>query len=706
MLATAPHHPTPAPPASAPAPGPRPRGRWPALLVVLVSLGLVCSLGFTAGTARANPLLIAVPVAKAVGATAVSVLTAEGFSRMMDDGSDDTGGDDEDSKKKRGKWGEKLKGIPGLAMGLLGGLWGATEGVELLKGDGDGVGMPSELTEDLDGDDKGANYRGTHAMFTLDQATLQLVPTTVSNLPTLGLNVRGSCTKLAESTTAWCPENSEASVTVGNAYYNCFDTATGGWRVVSVPFIVNGATRGGCSTGGATPTIMPMESVVIRQAASNQARGLDQAYRVINPDFDWSLTGNGEASGISTITAEVQCTEVGTGNKQTVSKSVSAAGGVVPMAPCPTGWAPESIGWTETPRGGGTPEYLGGVKPKTPEAYPNCPPGECVRIVKVDGQPCNALRPECFDWMNTQPPTRVQCEFGPYNMPVAECADLEHIHKSTHGVTWGDNPETGQPEWLPAREDGTIDPTRIGTVYAPEDNPNRDYRPPVAGPVVKAPTEPSTPPSPTPTVPPPSIPPPVVNPPGGPKDPENPTKNCIAGMASWNPVDWIYTPVKCALSWAFIVDGDKGQSLIEDARAAFMDNGLGEWLDIPPRMFDGLSAAAGGGGAGTFTVAAQQMDGADPYATTNAMQMQPMSGGGCTGPTLTLPETLGGASYQPLNACAEPMSKYADMSRALITVVVTVAGMMSIINSLSVAFMGYRMFERQLDARVDAVNKT
>lgn len=28
-------------------------------------------------------------------------------------------------------------------------------------------------------------------------------------------------------------------------------------------------------------------------------------------------------------------------------------------------------------------------------------------------------------------------------------------------------------------------------------------------------------------------------------------KNCIAGAFSWNPVDWVFVPVKCALQWAF-----------------------------------------------------------------------------------------------------------------------------------------------------------
>lgn len=638
----------------------RPRSRLGSGLLVALVLGLVTSLSLVmAPPAKAwAPILI--PVAQTLGATAVAGLAGEGVKRLFVDGTEDTGGDDEDSKNKRGKWGNKLKGLPGLAVGLLGGLWGTTEAVEMLRGEGDGVDMPAELTEDLTKENLGANYGGTYARWKLDESSFKFVQAAgYKGLMGPAVSIRGACAKLGSGSVNFCPTNSETPQSVGFAYFNCFDPATGGWRVLSVTLIVNGQSEPGCNTGGTRPESLPYESVILRQPSSSQSHGLDRAYKFPNPDFDWSMV-DGALPTQGAVTAEVQCTEVGTGNKQTLTKSVAASGGVIPLAQCPTGWAPESIGWTETAPGGGAPEYLGGLKPATPAAYPNCPPGECVRIVKVDGQPCNALRPECFDWMNTQPPTRVQCEFGPYNMPIAECADLEHIHKSTHGVTWGPNPETGTPQWLPAREDGTIDKTRVGTVYAPEDNPNREYRPPVQGPLIQIGGEPSNPPSTAPVPPPPSVPPPVVNPPGGPKDVEDGTKNCIAGMASWNPVDWVYTPVKCALTWAFVPKNGTGGDLFNDFVQKFTDGGIGPWLAVPPMLFEDLP-----------------------------------QGGGCQGPPLTMPETLGGKTYYPLNACSDPMAKYANMSRSLITVVVVFYGMFSVINSLTTSLTGYRMFERE-----------
>jgi hypothetical protein len=523
----------------------------------------------------------------------------------------------------------------------------------MLRGEGDGVEMPSELSEDLAQEDLGANYRGRYRSWVIDEPSFKWTSmTTAQGATGLGVSVRAACGVVYSA--ASCPTNPEESKVVARALFQCFDAATGGFVVDEKQLRVNGLSGPGClSSGGA------VESVILRQPDAMALDGLDKAYKFPNPDFDWSVVDGGQTSQ-AMVTAEVQCTEAGTGNRQTLTKSVASDGGVIPLAQCPTGWAPESVSWTETVPGGAAPEYLGGLTPVTPAAYPNCPPGQCVRIITVDGAPCNALRPECFDWMKTEPPYRVRCEFGPYTMPIAECADLEHVHKSTHGVTWGPNPETGTPQWLPAREDGTIDQTRVGTVYAPEDNPNREYRPPVRGPLIQIGGEPSNPPSPTPTVQPPSIPPPVVNPPGGPKDVEDPTKNCIAGMASWNPVDWIYTPVKCALTWAFVPKNGTGGDLFNDFVQKFTDGGIGPWLAVPPMLFEDLP-----------------------------------QGGGCQGPPLTMPETLGGKTYYPLNACSDPMAKYANMSRSLITVVVVFYGMFSVINSLTTSLTGYRMFERE-----------
>jgi len=649
VLTTAPHYPDVVPPPDLPPVRSRSTSRWWSLLLVTVILGLVPVLAVTPSARAFVPVVV--PVAKAVGATAVSVLGPAAVEWMLGDGTKDEGGDDEDSKNKRGKWGDKLKGLPGLAAGLLGALWGAGEAVELLKG-GDGIDMPEDLAEDVaDKEDLGFNFVGYGR--TWDIRSVEWTQTTNSYGDTnWTVNITEAVCGAGQTSNA-CPSAPNPLRLASAAEYHCFDPATSGYVVLPTQAVIPGPTSTPCIRNG---KILPVHSVVIRQPAQyGQTDGFVEPRRFTNPHFS-----EDEAPAVGpTITAEVACTDPATGARQTISKTVAGTD-VMPLAPCPEGWAPESIGWTGTGTDG-APEYLGGVRPATPEAYPACPPGECVRIVKVDGQPCNALRPECFDWMNTQPPTRVQCEFGPYNMPVAECADLEHIHKSTHGVTWGPNPETGTPQWLPAREDGTIDPTRTGTVYAPEDNPNREYRPPLQGPLIQIGGEPGTDPPGQPDPPPPTVqvPPPVVNPPTNIQDPET-TKNCMGGMASWNPVDWVLTPVKCALSWAFVPKQSAVQASVATARANIDNAGLTAWTRVPGDLMGNIP-----------------------------------EGGGCMGPALNMPDALGGETYYPLNACDDPMSRYAAMSRALISVVVVVLGGYAGLNGLSVSLTGYRLIERE-----------
>ena len=645
----------------------RPRSRLGSGLFVALVLGLVTSLSLVMAPPAKAWAPILVPVAQTLGATAAAAAVGEGISRIFSDGTDDTGGDDEDSRRKRGKWGDKLKGAPGLAVGLLGALWGAKEGAEMLRGEGDGAEMPEELEEDLTRPALGTHYKPRYAEYVLDEASKSWESVTgTDGVAGVGFKISVISCRDPYAQRKDCP-TTEAELLqprrIGtNAFFNCYNPSTGGYWTFTTGLMVNGVTGPACirAITASNKVADPVVSVILRTDNGAANSGTDKAYGPFNnPDLNPEDLGEG-APPIATVTAEVQCLEPGTGNRQTLTKSVASDGGVIPLAPCPRGWQPESVGWTQTVPGG-SPEYLGGIKPTTPATYPDCAPGQCVRTVYVDGLECNALRPECFDWMNTQPPTRVRCEFGPYNMPIAECADLEHLHKSTHGVTWGPNPETGTPQWLPAREDGGIDSTRVGTVYFPEDNPNREYRPPLKGPLIQIGGEPSNPGQPDPPPPTVQIPPPVVNPPVPDlPEPGNGTKNCIAGMASWNPVDWVFTPVKCALSWAFIPKNGTGADLFGDFRQKFTDSGIGPWLSVPPDLFGDLP-----------------------------------QGGGCQGPALTMPESLGGKTYYPLNACSDPMAKYANMSRSLITVVVVFYGMFSVVNSLTTALTGYRMFDRE-----------
>lgn len=631
----------------------RPRSRVQSVLLVLVAFVVTCSLGFIPAASAAPILLI--PAAKGVAAIGASVLTEKAFDAMWN-GTGDKPADDDDSdsaKKGRGKWGQRLKGLRDVGSGLLGALFGLSE---LNEQTGDGLPMPEDFSDDLaEVNEFGTHVQATRYSWTVDPGSAQWVNQTNAFVTGPVLTIEATCHNFL--TLYKCPTPGNAA-SVSLAEYHCFNTITGGWFVSQMTsFRVNGLSESvPCNLGSQNGGLMPVASVILR-TPETASSGFSEASRFYNPSFDWSIT---EATP-ETITAEAVCTDPATGQQQTVSKSVVGRE-VIPTVTCPVGWVPDSVQWTRN-AADGTTEWLGGMEPKTPDAYPDCPPGRCVRVITVDDVPCRVGIEVCYDWQNVQPPSRVKCEYGPYDMPLSECADLAHIHKTEWGVTQDPRKEPQrQPGWLPSNPDGTVDWTRVGTDVRPNDNPNPDYRPPVRGPIVNNPTLPDTDPPPLPDPPTAPMPPTVSvpNPPGNPKDPDNPTRNCMGGMASWNPVDWIYTPVKCALTWAFVPPNGSGPNLIGDFRAKVLTAELGAWLAIPDDLFGSLP-----------------------------------QGSGCMGPPLNMPEMLGGKTYYPLNACSEPMAKYANMSRSLITIVVVFYGMFSIVNSLTVAMTGYRMFDRE-----------
>ncbi|MGW9292332.1 hypothetical protein ACWGRN_29900, partial [Streptomyces albidoflavus] len=145
------------------------------------------------------------------------------------------------------------------------------------------------------------------------------------------------------------------------------------------------------------------------------------------------------------------------------------------------------------------------------------------------------------------------------------------------------------------------------------------------------------------------------------KDPET-LQNCLKGAWSWNPIDWVYIPVKCTLVWAFIPKEQALKDGTTKVQTAIDQSDMKKLADQVP-----------------------------------AIWQQVPTGGACGGPALTMPPILGGKTYYPLNACEEPMARYAQMSRAVITIVVVTFGAFSCVNSLSVALTGYRLFNKEHD---------
>lgn len=110
------------------------------------------------------------------------------------------------------------------------------------------------------------------------------------------------------------------------------------------------------------------------------------------------------------------------------------------------------------------------------------------------------------------------------------------------------------------------------------------------------------------------------------QDPDS-NRNCWANGWSWNPVDWVMTPVRCALEWAFVPRQSVVDTYLGNMRAVWAGSSLVSLLNV-------LQDAVG--------------------LTVNA--------GGCDGPEIQF--AVYGASYDghPLSACDAPMSNVASFS--------------------------------------------
>lgn len=139
-----------------------------------------------------------------------------------------------------------------------------------------------------------------------------------------------------------------------------------------------------------------------------------------------------------------------------------------------------------------------------PTAYPLCVDGgsaaPCsLMLFTTGGATCNVSPSPCADWWSDSTKTQdYTCKYGPYDVTLADCAVYEHVF-----------------------DDPTQPSTDTGTSTTTSTDTNGD---------TTTTTTTTT----------------GVSPATG------DGSNCIAGFWSWNPVDWVYVPVKCALIWAFV----------------------------------------------------------------------------------------------------------------------------------------------------------
>lgn len=233
--------------------------------------------------------------------------------------------------------------------------------------------------------------------------------------------------------------------------------------------------------------------------------------------------------------------------------------------------------------------------------YPDCAVSGCAYMVLVDGLPCTVGRLGCTDWARTyvNSPGRVGCRYGEYAVKVTSCFFLERVYESS-----------GQPvDGTLANTDGNPD-TSNGTEPAPAPNPQPSGQPIPDGAPGGAPgTLPGggTGPLPSPT--------------GAPLT----NADCWgSGTFSWNPVDWVVTPVKCALAWAFVPDAAVMAGPLADFQTVWKSKPPGSLVVGATSVFSSIGSGWDGGCGGAASMSFSQPALGHPLQ----LPCEPTGGGG------------------------------------------------------------------------------
>ncbi len=228
--------------------------------------------------------------------------------------------------------------------------------------------------------------------------------------------------------------------------------------------------------------------------------------------------------------------------------------------------------------------------------YPNCVgiSPACSYVVRLDGLPC-VIGGACKAWASiySTDPARIQCRYGSYSVPVADCAFLERVYET--GTTTGTQDNTdGDPQtWTgpgPAGQPQSQPSTSTGT-----DPATATQAPPLAVPVPV---------------------PGVLTPSEG---------DCFGDTyGTFNPIQWVLVPIKCAFIWAWVPDPAVVGPAVGDFQTVFASKPPGSLVVGAASVFGSIGSGWSGGCGGAASASFSQPELGHPLQ----LPCEPSGGGG------------------------------------------------------------------------------
>lgn len=326
-------------------------------------------------------------------------------------------------------------------------------------------------------------------------------------------------------------------------------------------------------------------------------------------------------------------------------------------------------GLTVEPIDGTTGEKMGPPLVETiPDGsqYTDCDPllgTPCQVEVEVDGKRCVVGAADCVNWPSiaAAEPDRVKCFVGTQAVHISQCNIQEGAYRNGGTPAVAENIDGDPQTWRePSSVPGYV--PHITTDIGPEPDPSWTVGDPWPDPHTSTEAPPESEPTAEPTTG--TEPQPEPTAPTGPECWDNctppapegvdtDTKNCLAGAVSWNPVHWVFVPVKCAMTWAFKPDPTKLRTHAQGIQTQISDKGLGAPIDEVGSVVASI----------------------------------PAGGGGCMGPGIPINLWTVQDTIYPVNACGD-MAPVANSARMFIALSVSLAGAVACLRFLASGF-GY-----------------